>query len=127
MHISFVLSPLVPIDYSCKDTFSFASQIKNANLSKICLVSCNVTSLFTNIPLQETIDIAINFIFNHNPNLNITKKELKKLFLLPASQTHFIFNTKFYNQIDGVAMGSPLAPVLANIFMGFFKSKWLNE
>ena len=33
-------------------------------------------SLFTNIPLQETIDIAINLIFNHNPNLNITRKEL---------------------------------------------------
>ena len=29
-----LLSPLVPNDYSCKDTFSFASQIKNANLSK---------------------------------------------------------------------------------------------
>ena len=24
-------------------------------------------------------------------------------------------------------MGSPLAPVLANIFMGFYKSKWLSE
>ena len=37
------------------------------------------------------------------------------------------FKGKFYNQIDGVAMGSPLAPVLANIFMGFYESKWLNE
>ena len=68
------LSPLVPNDYSCKDTFTFVSQIKNANLSKKFLVSYDVTSLFTNIPLQETIDIAINLIFNHNPNLNITKK-----------------------------------------------------
>ena len=33
----------------------------------------------------------------------------------------------FYNQIDGVAMGSALAPVFANIFMGFYISKWLNE
>ena len=73
-----VLSPLVPNDYSCKDTFSFVSQIKNVNLSKIFLVSYDVTSLFTNIPLQETIDIAINLIFNHNPNLNITRKELKE-------------------------------------------------
>ena len=32
-----------------------------------------------------------------------------------------------YNQIAGVAMGSSLAPVLANIFMGFHESKWLNE
>ena len=122
-----LLSPLVPNDYSCKDTFSFVSQIKNVNLSNKFLVSYDVTSLFTNIPLQETIDIAINLIFNHNPNLNITRKELKKLFLFATSKTHFIFNSKFYNQIDGVAMGSPLAPVLANIFMGFRESKWLNE
>ena len=42
-------------------------------------------------------------------------------------QTHFIFNGKFCNEIDGVAIGSSLAPVLAKIFMGFHKSKWLNE
>ena len=83
-----------------------------------------MTGLFANIPLQETIDIAINLIFNHNPNLNITRKEL---FLFATSQTHFIFNSKFYNQIDGIVMGLPLAPVLANIFMGFHESKWLNE
>ena len=106
-----------------EDTFSLVSQIKNANLSKKFLVSYDVTLLFTNIPLHETIDIAINLIFNHNPNLNINRKELKKLFLLATSKTHFIFNSKFYNQIDGVAMGSPLAPVLANIFMGFQESK----
>ena len=104
--------------YSCKDTFSFGSQIKNANLS---------SSLFTYIPLQEIIDIPINLIFNRNPNLSITKKELKKLFLFAKSKTHFIFNSKFYNQIDGVAMDSPLAPVPANIFKGFYESNWLNE
>ena len=73
------------------------------------------------------MDVAINLIFNHNPSLNITKKELKKLLVFATSQTHFVFNSKFYNQIDGVAMGSPLAPVLANIFMGFYESKWLNQ
>ena len=81
-------------------------------------VSYDLTSLFTNIPLQVTIDIAINFIFNHNPNLYITRKELQELFLFATSQ--------FYNWIDGVAMGSPLAAVLANT-MGFHESKWLDE
>ena len=71
----------------------------------------------------KLIDIAINLIFNHNPNLNI-KKELKKLFLFPISETHFLFYGRFYNKIDGVAMGSPSAHVLANIFMCFYKSKW---
>ena len=33
----------------------------------------------------------------------------------------------FYDQFDGVAMGSPLISVLSNIFMGFYESKWLNE
>ena len=76
--VSFVIffHPLVPNDYSCKDTFSFVSQIKNANLSKRFLVSYDVTSLFTNNPLQETIVIAINLIFHDNANLNIIKKEL---------------------------------------------------
>ena len=63
-------------------------------------VCYDVNSLFTNIPLQETIDMAINLIFNHNPNLNITRKELKKLFLFATSQTHFISKSKFYNQIN---------------------------
>ena len=64
---------------------------------------------------------------NPNPNLNITEKEPKVLFLFATSQTHFIFNSKFYNQIDGVAIISHLAPVLANIFMGFYESEWLEE
>ena len=46
-----IISPLVPNDYSCKHTFSFVSQIKNANLSRKCFVSYVVTSHFTNIPL----------------------------------------------------------------------------
>ena len=71
-----LLSPLVPNDYSCKDTF-FTSQIKNADLSRKFLVSYGVTSLFTNIPLQENIDIAINLISNHNANLKLLKKNLK--------------------------------------------------
>ena len=79
------------------------------------LIFHNATIVFTNIPLHETINIAINLIFNHNPNVNITRTELKKLVLFATSQTHLIFNNKFDSQIDGVAMNCPLAPV--NIFI----------
>ena len=95
-----LLSPLVPDDYSCKDTFSFISQIKYANFSKQILFSYDATSIFMNIALQETIGISINLIFNHNANLNITRKELTKYFLFATSQTHLICNSKFYNQLD---------------------------
>ena len=39
----------------------------------------------------------------------------------------FLFNGYFYDQIDGVAMGSLLAPILANLFMGFHEEQWLNN
>ena len=115
-----LLSLLVRKDYSCKETFPFVSQIKKTNLSKKFLVSYDVFRLFTNIPLRETTDIAINLIFNCNLNLKITKKELKNLFLVATSETPFIFSSKFYNQIID-------SPLLANIFMCFYESKWLNK
>ena len=86
--------------------------------AKLKIVCKKITTFF-----KRVVSIAINLIFNHNPNLNITKKELKKLYLFSTLQTHFIFNSKFYNQTDGAAMGSPLSPVLANITMGFYESK----
>ena len=42
-------------------------------------------------------------------------------------QHRLIFNTKFHNQFDGLGMGCSLYPVIFNILMGFYKSKWLNE
>ena len=53
-----LLSPIVSDYYFCKDTFSFVSEIKNTNISKKFLVSYDVTSLFTDIPLQQTIQAA---------------------------------------------------------------------
>ena len=54
-----LLLPLIAKEYFCKDTFWFVSQIKSANPTGKFLVSCNVTILFTNIPLQKITDIAI--------------------------------------------------------------------
>ena len=58
-------------------------------------MSYDVTGHFTNIPLQETIDIVINLLFHHNPNLIITRKELKKLVLLATSQAHLFLTASF--------------------------------
>ena len=81
------------------------------------MVSFDLCSLFTNITLEETIDIAVNVILENYVGIKITKNELKQLFIYATSKTHFLFNGSIYDQIDGVAMGSPLAPVLANLFM----------
>ena len=39
----------------------------------------------------------------------------------------FFFNSKLYQQIDGVAMGSPLGPTLANIFLCHWEKIWLED
>ena len=38
-----------------------------------------------------------------------------------------MFNGQYYQQIDGVAMGSPLGPTLANIFLCYYERSWLEE
>ena len=83
------------------------------------LILFDVTSLFTNIPLFEANDIALNLMFENSPDIKFTKRELRKLFRIATSETHFTFNGSIFDQIDGVAMGFPLGPVLADLFMGF--------
>ena len=57
----------------------------------------------------------------------MSKSDLKKLFLFCTSQTHFLFQGNYYDQIDGVAIGSPLAPLLTNLFMGFHEKNWMEH
>ena len=91
------------------------------------MVSFDVESLFTNIPLEECIDLAVKYISDGNPDLKLNSTELKSLFSIATAQTHFLFKGSFYDQIDGVAMGSPLAPVLSNLFMGHHEKSWLEN
>ena len=56
------------------------------------MVSYDVSNLFTNIPLSETIDLTFDVIFDNNQSMNVTKPQLKKRFVFATSQTHFIFN-----------------------------------
>ena len=56
-----------------------------------------------------------------------SKTILKKLFQFATVGTHFMFKGKLYDQVDGVAMGSPLRPVLANLFMRYHGQKWLQS
>ena len=82
------------------------------------MVSFDVKSHFTSVPLEYTIHIIIKRIFeDHEITTIFTKSEMKKLLTLCTKNVHFSVNNDIYTQIDGVAMGSPLGPVVANIFM----------
>ena len=85
------------------------------------MASLDVDSLFTNIPLDETLDICIDSLYNDNENTpKIPKDVFRKLFNVPTRELFFMFNNKSYKQTDGVALGSPLGSAPANIFMSRF-------
>ena len=86
-----LLDPIIPTSHCTRDSFTFCEEIKKVSSSNRFLISYDVCSLFTSIPLKETIGIAVNLLFDHNPGLNITKAELKKLFEFATSGTYFLF------------------------------------
>ena len=126
-YLGSLLSPHISNKYTTQDSFSFVQEIQNIDTRNKYLISFDVQNLFTNIPLNETINIAINTIFKHNPNFPINRTDLKMLFSFATTQSHFLFNDFIYDQMDGVTMGSPLAPILANLFMGHHEKSWLEN
>ena len=122
-----LVSPHIPTEHCATDTLTFVQDIQSLSMFGKFKVSFDVEILFTNIPLGECIDLAVNYISEGNPDLKLSKSELRRLFTVATVQTHFLFNGSFYDQIDGVAMGSPLAPVLANLFMGHHEKLWLEN
>ena len=93
--------------------------IKNVQVpSGYHMVSFDVKSLFTNVPLKYTIGLVLEQIYNKGELVtNITRSEMKEMLLLYKKNVHFSYNHDICIQRDGVAMGSPLSPVLAGIFM----------
>ena len=57
----------------------------------------------------------------------IIKNQFEKLLRAALSNNYFLFDGIIYQQIDGVAMGSPLDPSLANAFLAHYEQIWLND
>ena len=74
------------------------------------------------MPLDETINILVNFLaftddwFNKIYGLNLQRDDLVKLLEIATTNQLFQFDGQ-YEQTDGLAMGSPLGPPMANVFI----------
>ena len=91
-------------------------------------VSFDVVSLFTNVPLQKTINIILKKVYVEKViNTTIKKNTMRKLIKDTCKKTAFVFDNEINEQIDGVSMGSPLAPVLANIIMTELESTIIKK
>jgi hypothetical protein len=119
-YLSSLLNPLTHNEFKLRDSFDAVSRIHNIPSHLFSqdyrFVSFDVTSLFTNIPLRKTINIILDRIYKDKRiTTTIRKRTLKKLLLDSCTKTPFSVNDQLYRQIDGISMGSPLGPTLADI------------
>ena len=70
------------------------------------------------VPSDYTIDLTLKRIYGDKEiETKISRKHMKNLLILCTKNVYFTFRNNIYQQKDGVAIGSPLGPVLAGIFM----------
>ena len=128
-NISYALNPLKPLttnEFTIKVSFHFTKEIYDQQ-PDFSMRSLDVDSLFTNIPLQETIEMCTNELFKESKTIeDLIKSEFKELLSLATKDQHFIFDGTFYKQIDGVAMGYPLGPKLANAFLVYHEKNMVR-
>ena len=126
-YLSNLLQPHIPSTFIASDSFTFVKEINELSLHGMFMVSFDVESLFTNIPLDDCINLAVKYITEGNPGLKLSKHELKRLFEFATKETHFLFKGNFCDQVDGVAMGSPLplfSPISLWVTMRIYG--WIN-
>ena len=90
-------------EYTVKDSFSFSNEIRDKRTS-LYMALFDIHSLFTNIPLDETIDICLELLFNKKRKVKGMLKHLKELLTPAVKSSTFMFNDVYYKQVDGIAM-----------------------
>ena len=122
-----ILSELTKNEFVLKDSFEFASDIRNQN-PDLFMTSFDIDSLFTNLPLDETIELCVKKTFGRKKKFKgFTKIEFKTLLEFATKDALILFNGNYYEQTDGVSMGSPLGPTLANVFLCHWEEIWLKK
>ncbi|KER21156.1 hypothetical protein T265_10452 [Opisthorchis viverrini] len=88
------------------------------------LISFDVNSLYTNVPKGDSLEIDKRLLLagtTLSERTQLTVDEIVEGIKACLNLTHFVFDNVVYTQEQGLAMGSPISPVLANIFMEEFE------
>ena len=113
------LKPLARNEFTISDTLAFPELLKNIeNSDDYEDVSYDVESLFTSIPIKETIDYIIHKTYTKNVIKPMCKKSIfKKLLIKLTKECTFSVNNRLIKQIDGCPMGGPISVVFADLYM----------
>ena len=107
----------------------FIEELKEFNPNnQNTMVSFNVVLLFTNVPLVETIEIIISWLYDeHNNNSIPISKDIFKKIMLLAIQGIFMRNEQLHKQVELIIMGNLLGLTMAIFFMAYLEEKIFAE
>ena len=93
-------------------------------------MSYDVTTLFTSVPIDPALNI-IKDLLEKDDNLSnrtvLSVQNIIKSLGFCLYNTYFSFQSKFYEQVEGTTMGSPVSPVIANLYMEHFEGEALRS
>lgn len=111
-----------------KDTAEFLERIENIEIDQVTyLCTLDIKSLYTNVPHTEGTEAALEKLKEDKCLTNVKISLIMSLLEEVLTKNYFKFGSKYYLQIQGVSMGSPVAPSFANIFMSAFESQHIHH
>ena len=119
------LSPLLSgLPSYLKDSTQLINELANCNVSTDCfLVTADVTSLYTNIPIPDCLVAIDMFCRSNEVPITALITELSRLVL---TNNFFEANGVLFHQLWGLAMGTPLAVSAAVIYMARLEQQILD-
>lgn len=100
-----------------KNTYDFIDKLKKINIDEdVLLVTGDVTSLYTNMNLDRTID-CVKKAFLDYPDASRPDRYIVDLLTVALKFNDFNFNSKYFLQTTGTAMGKRFSPALANLYL----------
>ena len=126
-----ILKPLVGMSpQPIHSTQDIVEQVKHITLAPgECLSSYDVSSLFTLVPVDQALNIIKDLLEKDHTLKNRTVMGVNDIILLLEvclKNTYFSFQDQFFEQVEGVAMGSPVSPIVANLYMEYLEQKALS-
>ena len=126
-----ILKPLVgKSQHHLQNTKDFIQQIKDVKLQQDeTIISYDVKALFTSVPIQPVLNIIKNRLEKDQQlqqRTSMSVSQITSLLEYCLRSTYFVFQGEYYEQLEGAAMGSPLSPIIANMYMEEFEIRALS-
>jgi hypothetical protein len=121
-YVSRILGPLLDgSEFVVRNSVNFVEILNELEiLEDESMISFDVVSLFTSCPIDDTLGFTKELLASNTDWKSKTKLgdfEVLEIMEKCLRCTYFQWKGNFYQQTEGAAMGSPLSPIFANIFM----------